>query len=175
MDATGFTLRTDLRPGDLGWIVHRHGVLYGREYGFDPTFEAYVAGPLAEFARDATSRDRIWIAERERDGTFAGCIAIVAAAARQAQLRWYLVEPEARGAGLGRMLLREAIAFSDQVGYRSLFLWTVHALATAAHLYESEGFRKVEERPGHLWGVDVVEERYERVGNASVTKSPAIP
>ena len=153
------TLRTGLRPGDLGWIVHRHGVLYAREYGFDPTFEAYVAGPLADMVRAASPWDRIWIAER--DGRMVGCVAIVAAGPRTAQLRWFLVEPEARGGGLGKRLLREAVAFCRTGGYDSIILWTVSALAAASHLYRSAGFRKVEEQPGRRWGVDVVEEKYE--------------
>jgi GNAT superfamily N-acetyltransferase len=154
-------LRTDLRPGDIGWIVHRHGVLYAREYGFDPTFEAYVAGPLAELVRSPSPRDRIWIAERDR--CIVGCIAIVAAGPRTAQLRWFLVEPEARGGGLGKRLLRETVAFCRTRGYDAVILWTVSALAAAAHLYRSAGFRKVEEKPGRRWGVDVVEEKYELV------------
>src|SRR5262249_26852743 len=80
------TLRTNLMPGDLGWIVYLHGTVYAREYGFDPTFEAYVAGPLAEFVRAASERERIWIAERA--SRIVGCVAIVAAAPLTAQLRW---------------------------------------------------------------------------------------
>lgn len=154
-------LRHDLRPGDLGWIVHRHGVLYGREHGFDATFEAYVAGPLAEFVRTATPRERIWLAEQA--GRLLGCIAIVAVSPDVAQLRWFLVEPEARGAGLGRRLLNEAVAFARQAGYRSVILWTVRALTAAAHLYHRAGFQLVEEKPGRHWGVDGVEERYELI------------
>jgi ribosomal protein S18 acetylase RimI-like enzyme len=153
------TLRTDLRPGDIEYIVHLHGLLYAREYGFDATFEAYVAGPLSEFARRAAPRERIWIAERE--GRIVGCIAIVAASPAVAQLRWFLVVPAARGAGLGRRLLDEAAAFCRDCDYESIMLWTVSALTAAAHLYRSAGFRKVEERPGSLWGVEVAEERYE--------------
>jgi N-acetylglutamate synthase-like GNAT family acetyltransferase len=153
------TLRTSLRPGDIGSLIHLHGVLYAREYGFDPTFEAYVAGPLAEFVRAASARERLWIAER--DGRIVGCVAIVAAAEQVAQLRWFLVDPGTRGAGLGKRLLHEAIAFARASGYKTIILWTVSALTAAAHLYRAAGFRKVEEKPGHVWGVDVVEERYE--------------
>ncbi|HZT82594.1 MAG TPA: GNAT family N-acetyltransferase [Gemmataceae bacterium] len=156
--AEPLTLRHDLRPGDLGAIVHLHGTVYAREHGFDPTFEAYVAGPLAEFVRRRSPRDRLWIAERA--GRLAGSVAIVGASEAEAQLRWFLVDPAARGLGLGRRLLREAVAFSRDAGYRSIFLWTVSALAAAAHLYRAAGFRKVEERPGSLGGVEVVEEKY---------------
>ncbi len=153
-----FTLRHTLRPGDLGAIVSLHGVLYAREYGFDETFEAYVAGPLAEFVRRRTERDRLWIAER--DQRLIGCIAIVSASDTEAQLRWFVVDPTARGMGLGWLLLVEAVEFAERRGYQSIFLWTVSALTAAAHLYRSAGFTRVEQNPMHLWGVDVVEEKY---------------
>jgi ribosomal protein S18 acetylase RimI-like enzyme len=155
---TGFTLRHDLKPGDLGYLVYLHGQTYAREYGFDPTFEAYVAGPLAEFVRSHTDRDRLWIAER--GGDIVGCIAVVGTAATEAQLRWFLVDPCARGLGLGKRLLQEAVAFAKGRGYQSMFLWTVSELTAAARLYRSVGFEKVEEKPGQQWGVEVVEERY---------------
>jgi ribosomal protein S18 acetylase RimI-like enzyme len=153
-----FTLRHDLKPGDLGYIVHLHGLLYAREFGFDPTFEAYVAGPLAEFVRNRGERDQLWLAESgER---IVGSVAIVGVSAREAQLRWFLVDPSVRGLGLGRKLLDEAITFSKQRSYATVFLWTVSALTAAAHLYSSAGFQKVEERPARQWGMDLVEERY---------------
>lgn len=155
------TLRTDLRPGDVGSVVHLHGVLYAQEYGFDPTFEAYVAGPLAEFVLRASDRERLWLAER--GDRLVGCVAMVAAAPQTAQLRWYLVDPSARGFGLGKRLLSEAVVFARDRGYNRIILWTVSQLAAAAHLYRAAGFRKVEEKPGRHWGVDVVEERYELV------------
>jgi GNAT superfamily N-acetyltransferase len=153
------TIRTDLRPGDLGAVVGLHGRLYAKEHGFDVTFEAYVAGPLAELAKRNSDRERLWLAEC--GGRLVGCVAIVAASDEVAQLRWYLVDPAARGHGLGRRLLDEAVAFSRDRGYRSVILWTVSALTAAARLYAAAGFRKVEEVPGRAWGVEVVEERYE--------------
>jgi ribosomal protein S18 acetylase RimI-like enzyme len=152
------TVRYDLRPGDLGAVVSLHGRVYAAEQGFDLTFEAYVAGPLAECVRSGSDRDRLWLAER--DGRLVGCIAIVGTSDREAQLRWFLVEPSARGQGLGRRLLEEALGFSKARGYESIFLWTVSALTAAAQLYRAAGFEKVEERPGRHWGVTVVEERY---------------
>jgi GNAT superfamily N-acetyltransferase len=157
-EPTPSTLRTSLRPGDLGTIVHLHGALYAEEYGFDASFEAYVAGPLSEFALRGSSRERLWIAER--DGAFLGCVAIVDAGDDVAQLRWYLVVPDARGLGIGRRLLEEAVAFAREQGYVSIFLWTVSALHAAAHLYRAAGFVKVDEEPGSPWGVPVVEEKY---------------
>jgi GNAT superfamily N-acetyltransferase len=152
------TLRHEVRPGDLGNVVALHGVLYAREYGFDATFEAYVAGPLAEFVKSNRPRERLWLAEM--DGRLVGCVAIVGATETIAQLRWYLVDPSARGQGLGRRLLNEALAFSRQNGYTSIILWTVSALTTAARLYQRAGFAKVEEKPAFQWGVAVVEEKY---------------
>lgn len=151
-------IRVALRPGDVGEIVRLHGTLYASEHGFDPTFEAYVAGPLAAFVLKRSPRERLWIAER--DGAIVGTIAIVEGPHGDAQLRWYLVVPAARGAGLGSRLIEEALSFCRETGYRSVFLWTVSALAAAGRRYASSGFRKVEERPGRHWGVDVVEERY---------------
>lgn len=153
-----FRVRTELLPGDIGTVVYQHGIIYSREWGFDASFEPYVAAPLAQFALSRTERDRLWIAERE--GRFAGCIAIVGTSAKEAQLRWFLVDASARGSGLGKWLLHEAIAFARACGYRSIVLWTVSALSTATHLYRSAGFRKVGEKPGY-WGVPVIEEKYE--------------
>ncbi len=152
------TLRSDLRPGDIGTIIYLHGTVYAREYGFDHTFEAYVAGPLAEFACSPSLRERLWLAER--DGRIVGCIAIVAASPQVAQLRWFLVDPSARGLGIGTRLLHEAIDFCKECDYESVVLWTVSALTGAAHLYRSIGFTKIEERAVRQWGVDVTEEKY---------------
>ena len=151
-------VRTQLRAGDLDEIVRLHGILYAREHGFDATFETYVAGPLAAFGARTSRHERIWIAESER--RIVGCVAIVDAGARAAQLRWYLVDPSVRGAGLGTALLHEAIAFARKAGYRSIFLWTVSLLTAAARRYEAAGFVPVEAKPGRHWGVDVIEERY---------------
>ncbi len=159
--AAGLSVRTALRPGDVEAVAVLHSRVYSREYGFDHTFEEYVAGPLAEFARCGSNRSRIWIAER--DGRIAGCIAIVPVSLHTAQLRWFLVDRETRGLGLGRRLLHEAVAFCRDCGYESIILWTVAALSAAAHLYQAAGFRKVEERPGMRWGVDVIEEKYELI------------
>jgi GNAT superfamily N-acetyltransferase len=154
-----WNIRSDLRPGDIGNVVRFHGVTYAREHGWDHTFEAYVAGPLAEFAKRRSARERLWLAER--DEQLAGCVAIVESSRDVAQLRWFLVDPAHRGAGLGRRLLDHAIRFSRESGYSSIILWTVSALTAATRLYRAAGFDKVEEKPGHLWGADVVEERYE--------------
>ena len=157
--SAGVELRTEVRPGDIGSVTRLHGELYAREYGFDATFEAYVAAPLAEFVLRASPRERIWLAETDRQ--LAGCVAIVAESAETAQLRWFLVAPQARGSGLGRRLLTEALGFSRGQGYTGVVLWTVSALSRAADLYRAAGFRRIESRPARRWGAEVIEEKYE--------------
>ena len=151
-------MRTALQPGDFGAIVAMHGRLYAAEYGFDTTFEAYVAEPLAGFVLRASPRERIWV--EERDGRIVGCVAIVAATASTAQLRWFLVDPSARGTGLGRRLLDAAIAFSRAAGYERIVLWTVAGREAAQHLYRQAGFERIDAVPARRWGVDVVEEQH---------------
>ena len=153
------TMRNDLKPGDIGYLIYLHGVLYAQEYGWDHTFEAYVAGPLAEFAKARNDREQIWIVEK--DASIAGSIAIVEASKQEAQLRWLLLHPDLRGHGIGKMLVEEAIAFSKEKGYSSLYLWTVSALATAGALYKAAGFQLKEENRHELWGTTVTEQRYE--------------
>lgn len=141
-------IRCELKSGDVSAIVKLHGAVYAQEYGFDASFESYVAGPLEEFAQMQGARDQIWIAES--DGRIAGCIAIVAVDDESAQLRWFLVDRSLRGVGLGARLMREAVEFSRHCGIATVFLWTVSALTSAARLYTRFGFRRVEERPARL-------------------------
>lgn len=158
MTSSNVLIRDHLRPGDVENIIRLHATLYAREYGFNEAFAGYVAEHLREFARSATKRDRIWLAES--DGLLVGCIAIVGNSVAEAQLRWFLVSPAERGQGLGKRLLRDAISFCREQGYESIILWTVSALSTAAHLYMSEGFQKVEQQPCTNWGTEVIEEKY---------------
>jgi GNAT superfamily N-acetyltransferase len=153
-----FSLRHDFKPGNLGKLIGLHGRLYAQEYGLDARFEGYVAATLAEFILTQKQGDRLWIAERGQ--SIVGCVGIVGRSETEAQLRWYLVDPSARGMGLGRRLLHEAIAFCRAVGYTSIFLWTVNLLEAAARQYRAVGFTKVEENPGKPWGVAVIEEKY---------------
>jgi len=153
-------IRDDLRPGDIGAIIHLHGMLYAREYGWDPTFEAYVAEGLARFVLEPdTEHARIWIAESASGP--AGCIAIAAGPDDTAQLRWFLVHPDCRGAGLGRRLMEQALEFCRAWRFRAVFLWTVADLRAAAHLYRSYGFSVTEEYEHERWGDIVMEQRYE--------------
>ncbi|MBN1322557.1 MAG: GNAT family N-acetyltransferase [Methanotrichaceae archaeon] len=154
------TIRTEIKPGDLGCITYLHGMLYSLEYGFDSTFEPYVAAPLCEFALSQNREgQRIWIAEM--GGRIVGCVAIVRHSSEVAQLRWLLVSPRARDLGLGGMLVSRSLDFCRERGYRSVFLWTVSFLLTAKAIYRSLGFHKTEEKTHFLWGRMLTEERYE--------------
>jgi len=152
-------IRNYLKPGDVGYLTYLHGVLYAEEYGWDYTFEAYVAGPLAEFAKARNDRERIWIVEK--DANIAGSIAIVEASKDEAQLRWLLLHPNLRDQGIGRMLVEEAIGFCKERDYSSVFLWTVSLLVAAGELYKTIGFQLTEENRHELWGGIVTEQRYE--------------
>jgi N-acetylglutamate synthase-like GNAT family acetyltransferase len=155
-----FILRNNLNPGDIGDLIHLHGILYDEEFGFDKTFEAYVACGLAEFVlSNDLQRERIWLAESE--GKIIGCIAIVKFSEEEAQLRWYLVHPGYRGIGLGKTLILDALAFCREKKYSSVFLWTTSELVAAAKLYTRSGFWKTEEKTHVNWGKMVTEERYD--------------
>jgi len=143
------------RPGDLGWVVQRHGELYAREYGWNDEFEGLVAGIVARFVRHRDpARERCWIAERE--GENVGCIFCVKKSATVAQLRLLLVEPSARGAGIGARLVDECMAFARQAGFRSMVLWTNDVLASARRIYQSRGFELAAEENHHSFGHDLV-------------------
>jgi DNA-binding MarR family transcriptional regulator/GNAT superfamily N-acetyltransferase len=148
------------RPGDMGWVVERHGSLYYREYGWNEQFEALVAEIAAEFIRkfDA-SRERCWIAER--DGRRVGCVFIVAKNRSTAKLRLFLVEPEARGLGLGHALVDECVRFARAVGYRRVVLWTQNILVAARHVYAGAGFKRTARERHHSFGHDLVGETWE--------------
>lgn len=131
------------RPGDVGWILHRQAVVYTEEFGYLPVFERYVAESLPPFLQDHDeARDRLWMAEAD-DGRILGFIAVHHVDERPgwAKLRWYLVEREARGQGLGRNLMDTALDFCREAGYEGVFLWTVDDLQAARRVYEATGFR----------------------------------
>jgi N-acetylglutamate synthase-like GNAT family acetyltransferase len=153
------SIRNQLKPGDIGYIVYLHGIIYAQEYGWDYTFETYVAGPLAEFAKAPGERGRIWIVEK--DGQVAGSVAIVEVAEREAQLRWMLLTADLRGYGLGRHLVEQALDFCKEQGYTTVFLWTVSILTPAVKLYQSVGFQLTEEKTHQIWGAELTEQRYE--------------
>ncbi len=160
MPDTSISIRTGIKPGDLGAIMHLHGVLYAEEYGLDWTFELYIAKGYAEAAEAFTSgRARLWVAEDA--SKVVGSIAIVGYSPEAAQLRWFILHPTARGQGLGHRLLKEAIEFSRASGYQRVFLWTLSNLDAAIHLYRAFEFQKTEEATHWLWGKTLTEERYE--------------
>jgi len=139
------------RPGDMGWVVHRHGTLYFEEWGYDSRFEALVAEIVGKFVREFDAkRERCWIAERE--GEILGCVFLVKASKTVAKLRLLLVEPSARGLGLGKRLVDECVAFARTSGYRKIVLWTQSELAAARHIYQKAGFSIAGEERHSSWG-----------------------
>ncbi len=144
--AAGPIVLRGLQAGDIGLVAQRHGELYAREYSWGVRFEALVAGVLSQYVeRLRPERENAWIAER--DGDFLGCIFVMEKDADTAQLRLLLVEPAARGAGLGRRLVGECLDFARRAGYRRIVLWTNNRLDAARRIYESSGFRLIREEP----------------------------
>ena len=158
-DAHRIQIRNNIEPGNIEDIISLHGSLYASEYGFDKTFEQYVAEPLHEFAMSHTIREKIWIVEQRR--IVQGCLAVVKSDETKAQLRWLLIHPDLRGNGIGKKLLDEAVQFTRENGNTSLFLWTVSILDAANKLYTRAGFHLTDEKAHTIWGKPLIEQRFE--------------
>lgn len=176
MDGDRIAIRPLGQPGDLGWVVMAHGDVYAAEFGWDTSFEALVARIVADYAgTDDPARQAAWIAEQ--DGHRAGCVFCVPVDQTTAQLRILLVDPAARGHGLGGRLVDECLDFARGAGYTRMRLWTNDPLVAARQVYLSRGFTCVREEPHHSFGVDLVGQVYERDlrpgAGGSVTRTAA--
>jgi DNA-binding MarR family transcriptional regulator/N-acetylglutamate synthase-like GNAT family acetyltransferase len=158
-DKPDITIRSH-RAGDIGWIIAAHARVYGEEYGWDASFEGFVADILAKFAKHHDAqRERCWIAEL--DGEPVGSLALMRQSAAVAKLRVFVVTREARGHGIGRALVAESLHFARAAHYRKVVLWTQKGLNAARHLYEEAGFTLAREEPHHSWGKDHIGQYWE--------------
>ncbi|HEY0457571.1 MAG TPA: GNAT family N-acetyltransferase [Pyrinomonadaceae bacterium] len=154
------SIRTELKPGDLGYVVYRHGKLYAQENEYGIAFEAYVAAGLAEFYRGYDAeKDRVWVCEAE--GEIIGFLLLMHRSETAAQLRYFYLEPEYRGIGLGSELMRLFMDFLKEKGYQSAYLWTTDEQSAAAALYERCGFKLTEEKESSAFGKPLIEQRFD--------------
>jgi ribosomal protein S18 acetylase RimI-like enzyme len=155
------SIRTELRPGDLGYIIHIHGRLYQKEYNYGIQFETYVAKGLCEFFEKYDSkRSRVWVCEHKEK--MIGFLLLMDRG-ESAQLRYFLIEPEYREMGLGSKLMNLYMDFLRECGYKASYLWTTHELTTAASLYKKHGFQLTEEKESTSFGKPLREQRYDLV------------
>ncbi len=152
-------IRNELRPGDIGYVIHMHGILYKREYDYGIQFETYVAKGLCEFYESYNpANDRVWICEH--DERIIGFLLLMSRG-NAAQLRYFLIDPRYRGIGLGSKLIGLYMEFLTECDYKESYLWTTHELSAAAHLYKRVGFRLTAEKESTAFGKSVKEQRYD--------------
>jgi N-acetylglutamate synthase-like GNAT family acetyltransferase len=155
------TIRTELKPGDIGYVTYLHGKLYHEEYQFGIEFESYVAKGLEEFRQQYNPvNQRVWVCEHE--SKMVGFMLLMNRG-EAAQLRYFIIAPEYRGIGLGKKLMTLYMDFLKASGYQKSYLWTTHELSTAAHLYKSQGFVLTEEKESSTFGKPLIEHRYDLV------------
>lgn len=158
------SIRTALKPGDIGYVIYMHGNLYQQECNFGVGFEAYVAKGLSEFYEQYDERlDRVWVAEHA--GKIVGFLVLMHRAAGEAQLRYFILEPAYRGIGLGKKLCNLFMEHLRNAGYDRSYLWTTNELSTAAHIYQKMGFRLSEEVASESFGKPLKEQRYDLILN----------
>ena len=149
-----------MRPGDIGKLISLHGWIYQQECGYDHSFEGYVCKTFYEFLENYhPSKDRVWFLES--GGQMAGAIAVVGHSKTRAQLRWFILHPKYRGFGLGSRLMKEAIAYCREKGYKDIFLLTTLDQHTAIRMYEKAGFQKTTEHETYMWGKNLTELTFE--------------
>jgi GNAT superfamily N-acetyltransferase len=153
-------IRTDLHPGDFGYVIYRHGILYGKEYNYGISFETYVGAGLYEFYKNYNPElDRVWICEH--NSTIVGFVLLMHRENNTAQLRYFYLEPAYRGIGLGNKLMKLYMDFLKAKGYHSSYLWTTHELEAAASLYTRYGFQLTEQKESTAFGKPLKEQRYD--------------
>lgn len=153
-------IRIFLKPGDLGYVIYRHGKLYGEEYNYGISFETYVGAGMYEFYKNYDPEmDRVWICEH--DNRIVGFVLLMHRENNAAQLRYLYLEPEYRGIGLGKKLMQLYMDFLKEKGYQSSYLWTTHELYSAASLYKRHGFQLTEEKQSTAFGKPLKEQRYD--------------
>lgn len=151
-------IRNKIEVGDIGRVIFLHGELYAKEYGYDYTFEAYVAEALGQFAKRSNPREKIWIVEE--NGDVKGSIALCEISDQEAQLRWFIVSPQLRGKGIGKTLINCVLDFFSEQSYEKISLWTVKGLEAAKNMYVSHGFALEQEVEHKVWGSYRTEQKY---------------
>jgi len=170
MEKRDITIRTELRPGDIGYIIHLHGKVYGEEYAFGIAFETYVAKGLCEFySQYDPIKDRVWICEHE--DRIVGFLLLMHREEDAAQLRYFILEPAYRGIGLGKRLMDLYMEHLRLTGYRSSYLWTTNEQVTATALYKRYGFVQTEEKASEAFGKPLYELKFELHDTTSLERA----